>query len=397
MTILGPLHRAPHDHRRRHGRRIQPGGRSYLLWWIAALLALALVLTLAACSSLAGGPDTQGVDSAAAEQAAGSDSATAPPTAEDLAGTPSDGAGRAGTGRDANRAAAGLDGGLDGSLSGSLGLPRQVIVTVDLQMRVEDAAAAVDQARTAAVAAGGFVAEEALVTDPLPGPTPVPGRPADQPASDTEPTSGTVVLRVPVDRVDAVIEQLTGLGTVLSRTGSSVDVTEEVVDLDARIETQRASLSRLRQLLTEADRLADVIAVESELTQRQADLESLLARRQQLAGLSSLATVSARFVTPAVAPEPASSSGFTAGLQRGWQALLTAGTAAVTLLGLALPFLLAGVLLALPLWLLLFRGRRDASPGRGAAASVTAERAGSVAGAPGVDVVDDARKDVGVG
>ena len=56
-------------------------------------------------------------------------------------------------------------------------------------------------------------------------------------------------MRVPADRLDQLIDSIAGLGHVTSRSAQVVDATEDVVDLDARVASQRASVDRVRALL----------------------------------------------------------------------------------------------------------------------------------------------------
>ncbi len=61
--------------------------------------------------------------------------------------------------------------------------------------------------------------------------------------------------------------------------------------MESRIATQRASVERVRKLMEEARQLSDVVTLEGELSRRQAELESLLARQAALKDSTSLATI----------------------------------------------------------------------------------------------------------
>jgi hypothetical protein len=77
-------------------------------------------------------------------------------------------------------------------------------------------------------------------------------------------------------------DSVTTLGDVESRTITASDVTEQLVDLDARLNALRATRDRLRQLLERADEVQDVISVERELGRVQGELESLEGRLELL-------------------------------------------------------------------------------------------------------------------
>ena len=110
-------------------------------------------------------------------------------------------------------------------------------------------------------------------------------------ASDGGGTTISVTLRVPAASYDAVMNGLAGIGEVTARTEKTDDVTDEMVDVTSRIATMKASVARIRALLAKADKIGDVIAIESELTQREADLESLENRQTALANQVALSTI----------------------------------------------------------------------------------------------------------
>jgi len=150
-------------------------------------------------------------------------------------------------------------------------------------------------------------------------------------------------------------------GQERSRSISTDDVTATVVDLDARIKTQQASVDRMRDLLAKAQSITDVATVEAELSKREADLESMQAKQRNLADLTALSTITVTLLgKDAVSPKPPA-TGFVGGLRHGWHAFLAAIDGLLTVLGALLPFL---VVLGVPLlvWLRLRRRRRAVPP-----------------------------------
>jgi hypothetical protein len=99
-------------------------------------------------------------------------------------------------------------------------------------------------------------------------------------------------LRVPADRLDALMDSAATLGKVESRTVGAEDVTEQVIDTEARLGALRASRDRLRQLLDRASSVQDVVAVERELARVQGEVESLEARLTALRGQVALSDLS---------------------------------------------------------------------------------------------------------
>jgi len=214
---------------------------------------------------------------------------------------------------------------------------REVIATAEVTLRVDDVAAAVPKLTRAATSAGGYVAGEDTSTDP----------------DDPNKTRSTLILRVPTDQLQAVLTEVQGAGAVVRTTSDTRDVTEEVVDVDSRVDSARASVARIRALLSGASTLGDVVRIESELARRESDLESLLARQRTLADQTALATLTVSVLGPeavAAAPDPEEEKGFVAGFSKGWDAFVGAVVVGLTVVGVLLPFALAGLLLLLPVW-----------------------------------------------
>jgi hypothetical protein len=103
-----------------------------------------------------------------------------------------------------------------------------------------------------------------------------------------------LVLRVPAPALDRVLAELRGLGEVEREQVSSADVTDEVIDLDARLANLLAVRDRLRGYLERAQELTDVIAVERELTRVQSEIDSLTARRDRVRGDVAMSQVNLR-------------------------------------------------------------------------------------------------------
>ncbi|TWD74765.1 uncharacterized protein DUF4349 [Kribbella amoyensis] len=192
-------------------------------------------------------------------------------------------------------------------------------------------------------------------------------------------TRASLVLKVPTAAYETAIQRLSGLGKRTSIHQESSDVTEQVVDVESRISTQRASLERIRALLAKATTIGDVVSVETELTRREADLESLLAKQKSLSLQTELATLTLVLAEPGKAPElPADDKGFVAGLKGGWNAFAATFSALATALGALLPFLILFALIGIPLWR--FRHRLRRTP---AAISATAGPVPGGAAGPG--------------
>jgi len=164
--------------------------------------------------------------------------------------------------------------------------------------------------------------------------------------------TASLLLRVPPPSLTSVLGQLSRLGHEQSRQLSTTDVTEKVADVNSRVASAQQAIIRLRGLYANATKVSDVISVESELNQRESDLESLQAQQRALQRQTSLASITLTLQTAKAVAKPApkhhhhSRSGFVGGLSRGWDGFVTAAKWVGTAVGTLLPFLVLLAVLA---------------------------------------------------
>jgi hypothetical protein len=175
---------------------------------------------------------------------------------------------------------------------------------------------------------------------------------ADDRTAGRYPTA-TLILRVPPEDLASVLTELSQLGAEKARHLTTKDVTSKVADVDSRVASARGAIVRLRDLYQHAVKIADVINIESELSSRESDLESLQAQQRALATETSLATVTLSLTAaaaPVVVHKPAhhhARTGFVGGLQNGWDAFSRAAVGIATAVGAVLPFAVLLIVLAL--------------------------------------------------
>src|SRR2546421_11746778 len=219
---------------------------------------------------------------------------------------------------------------------------RAIIYTGTITVRVSNVDEAALKATSTAEGAGGFVG-------------------GDQRTDDDGKSQAHIVLRVPSARFTSVVGSLAKLGKEESRELSTEDVTSKAVDLDARIATAQASVDRVRALLAKAQSMGDIVSIESELSRREADLESLRAQKRKLDDLTTLSTITVVLLGPqAAAEKPARpETGFLAGLKGGWRSFVASMVVLLTILGALLPWFLAiGVPVFAALWFIRRARRR---------------------------------------
>ncbi|WP_051274931.1 DUF4349 domain-containing protein [Cellulomonas sp. URHD0024] len=220
---------------------------------------------------------------------------------------------------------------------------RQVIQTGDVRMTVDSPQKTAAAIVTLTEKAGGRVDDR-----------------TEHAATSQDVGTAELTIRLPASEVSGALDELRTLGTVDEIKLDAQDVTGAAQDLDARIHGLEISVARMEDLLNKATTSADVIAAESALSDRQTNLEQLKSERARLAEQVSLSTLTIALYGPALAPAQKTSGpdSFFDGVAAGWSSLVTVVEALVIVLGVLLPWLVLGGLLAWGIAVLVRRYRR---------------------------------------
>lgn len=230
-----------------------------------------------------------------------------------------------------------------GSATSTTNGTRDIVATGSSTVEVDDVRAAITQISDAAASAGGYV-ESSQVGGGY-GVVPLDGKAAQPEAV----SSGWVTVRVPAASLQSVMDGLSAVGDVTATSVNRSDVTEQTVDLRARVAAGEASVARLTELMSQASSVADLIAAESALAERQAQVDSdrsVLTSIESQVAMSSL-SVQLNTRTQTVAADPA---GFGDGLVAGWNGLIATLNGVVIGLGFLLPWIAVAGIVALIVW-----------------------------------------------
>jgi len=159
---------------------------------------------------------------------------------------------------------------------------RMVIHTVDLRLIVKDTQASLEAVQSLAGELGGYVA-------------------SSRTWHTKEQLSASLTLRVPADQLNTALEKLRALALeVDSENISGEDVTQEYVDLEARLRNEEAYEKELLALLTETrertSRAEDILAVYERLTEVRGRIEQIKGRMQYLENMSAMATITVELI-----------------------------------------------------------------------------------------------------
>ena len=221
---------------------------------------------------------------------------------------------------------------------------RQVISTAQLDIQARDLDDTINRATTVVVDAGGYVFSES--------------------ASLTSAQHAHVVFKVPPERFADVLTRIGRLGTLVHRNIGTQDVTGRVVDLESRLQAAQTSAERLRELLANSGGVGDLLNVESQLTTREGQVDTIAGELAALRAQVDMATVTLD-LTPL--PEHAAGAapskprpGFARGLHAGSHAFAETARVTEAAVGLLLPFLPIALLMLAGWWLARRRGAANA-------------------------------------
>jgi hypothetical protein len=231
-------------------------------------------------------------------------------------------------------------------------MSRAVIRKGNVELRSDDVGAAQAEVQKVVNRYFGQVTDEKTSTD-----------------DDGKPAYTNLVLRIPTERFGHAMDDLKGIADaeLVSANSSENDVTTKLIDTRTRVAAQKRSIARITVLFSRAQSIRDIMAIEAELSQRQADLDSLERQQAYLRGQTSMSTITVSIdKTPATVVKKAQKdeSGFLAGLSAGWDSLAAFGIGLATVLGALLPWLVVVAILGPPVYLLVRAIRRRISAGR---------------------------------
>ncbi len=302
-------------------------------------MAIIGIAALAGCSGSGGAAASS--SAASAPMASGPEAAVPSAAAANGAAVPQSGDQQSGAG-----AGAFSGGGQARSATSAKLIPasQQIIYTAQLTLRAKDVGAAIASATRIVTAAGGYVSSENATSDP------------DHPASAT----ATIELKIPVTAYQQTLASLSGggLGTQLSLRQQAQDVTQQVADVNSQVTSDMAAIAQLRELLKHAGSVGDLLNVQNQINQAEAQLEDMEAQQRALSHETAFATVTVTVLGPKAAPrpvKPARPPGLVQGLSGGWHAFKL-------ILGAVAPFAAVLAVLAFAGFRLRRRAARPAAP-----------------------------------
>ena len=187
---------------------------------------------------------------------------------------------------------------------------RMIVRSAEMRITVDDTSKTVEAVSRSAEAIGGYVAGSHVWRD-------------------GELLRARLTVRVPAEKLTSTLAQIRSLAKrVENETLSSEDVSEEFVDLEARVRNLEATEEELRQLLivarTNSRKATEVLEVHSQLTQIRGQIEQAKGRMRYLSQVAAMSSIALE-VTPDAIAKPV--------VEPGWQPVVVAKDAIRALVG----------------------------------------------------------------
>lgn len=109
-----------------------------------------------------------------------------------------------------------------------------------------------------------------------------------------------IVLRIPSAQFDAVLNDIkaSGVGTAKQEKITGLDVTEEFIDVEARIKTLKATEAQMMEIMKRANTINELLNVQQKLGELRSQIESLEGRLRYLQNQTSLSTITVTLQQP---------------------------------------------------------------------------------------------------
>jgi hypothetical protein len=151
---------------------------------------------------------------------------------------------------------------------------RKVIMTADVALEVKEFQPVADRIMTIAESNLGYISQSTMA------------------GGTGQRKSGAITVRVPVKNFSRALDEICKLGKVISRNLQGQDVTEEYVDLQARVKSKQRTEERMYAILSKARTIEETLRVEGEIEKIHTEIEQLLGKIKYLENRADLSTIS---------------------------------------------------------------------------------------------------------
>ena len=202
---------------------------------------------------------------------------------------------------------------------------RMIVRTGEMSLVVEDVTQASEEIAQLAVSFDGYVVSSRI-------------------SGEEQDMRGRISIRVPDDKFEQALAELRNLAVrVTSESTSSEDVTEQYVDLKARLKNAEATENQYLALLEKATDVEDILRIYESLSRVRQEIEQIKGRMQYLERTSSMSLITVQ-LQPVATAKPL--------VRAGWSALeaLKSAVRGIVIAGQTLGVIAIWLIIFIPIW-----------------------------------------------
>lgn len=154
---------------------------------------------------------------------------------------------------------------------------RKLIREIYLDAETEDMDALLDQVTDRVNALGGYIQERSVQNGSAYG--------------GSSQRYATLIIRIPAEKLDAFVTDVDGISNIVSNTETTEDVTLQYNDIESRLRVLRAEEERLLAFLAEAETVAEMVQIETRLTEVLSEIDKLTSQQKLYDNLVDYGTV----------------------------------------------------------------------------------------------------------
>lgn len=229
---------------------------------------------------------------------------------------------------------------------------RLVIKSKSLNLAVKDVRKSYAEVEKVALKYKGYIVSSNIYSDTPDYPRPL----GEIPEEKTGPLSGIIVLKVPVNSFEATVSELKKLGNLKSEAETTEEVTEQHIDLSARLKNLRRQEERYLEILNAAKTVQEMLKVEEQLSRIRGEIEAMQAQLDYLEKSAAMATITLNLSEPSGITEPIAKWGIKDAVIKAIRNFVLVINIIIISIGTILPF----VIIACFVWLglIFWRKRR---------------------------------------
>jgi len=214
-----------------------------------------------------------------------------------------------------------------------------IIKTKHISLEIKDLKETYTKVENIALKHNGFIVSSGIFSN-----GPVISSMEEMAQDKTGPLSGIIVLKVPVDNFKDTVKELKKLGNLKAEQESSEEVTEQHIDLSARLKNLKRQEERYLEILNSAKTVEDMLKVEEQLSRIRGEIESMQAQVDYLERSAAMATITLDLHEPSAITEPIVNWGIRDSLIRAIRNFVAVINLVIVSVGTILPLAIAALL-----------------------------------------------------